>query len=663
MRKFIAVLSAALIVALGGVIGFASPAFAHHNTITGSVACGDSPNTWTVTWTVVNSENLRETITGSNRAVIREGSEIGNRGTLTRSETVTSPSAITLTLSGKWTNGNTSTNSGSVPKSAFRTDCWDDGESKKISFCHNGNYITTSVNAFYNAGHINSSAGHENDIYPAGSFIKNGQTVSWPAKGDQSALREGCVPPPPPDACPSLPGDQPDGFDCDGPAPERDTKSVTGQADCSSLTVTSWTEERTREPKFVDGKWVMGDWSEWTKVEGSETTKDANGSQCDFYIETSHTSDCGTATVTLVNHSPWVYPVSFRVDGGEWTYGATVNNMGSAPNHQSNSKTFTFPEDSGTHTVEYVVNAGTESDLYRGKPVGQITTINVESNCQDDVAQVTVPTVTKSEQCGVDDVLNVPENTESVTYETNWKSDSVVEIKARAKDGYVFDNGKKLRQWTFTVRTVENGLINKCADEPVPATVTKSEECGVDDVLNVPEDTDQVAYEVNDKGSGVWEVKARAKKGYEFENGKTVRQWTLNVNTVANGGIEPCPTKPDGYENTDSSEKCDNGDLVTTETKTVGTPVLGENGEWSIEETSTSSKSVEKDAEQCASEEPPTDDGDDNPPHKDGNKPQASPKGGEQVLPNTGGPNALVGILAALMVGLGGFLLFRNRRA
>ena len=76
----------------------------------------------------------------------------------------------------------------------------DTPDSDKISFCHNDNnlhLITTSKNAFYNAGHTNlNDSAHTGDVYPAGSIVKQGQTYSWAARGDQSLLLTDCKPQP-----------------------------------------------------------------------------------------------------------------------------------------------------------------------------------------------------------------------------------------------------------------------------------------------------------------------------------------------------------------------------------------------------------------------------------------------------------------------------------
>lgn len=82
------------------------------------------------------------------------------------------------------------------------TDCPDEGPEEDpagpITFCHwvpgegetkeGYNLITTDEHVFYTAGHLD----HEDDIYPSGSFTKDGETYSWEAQGDQSLITTGC---------------------------------------------------------------------------------------------------------------------------------------------------------------------------------------------------------------------------------------------------------------------------------------------------------------------------------------------------------------------------------------------------------------------------------------------------------------------------------------
>ncbi|SFB27553.1 hypothetical protein SAMN05192575_106127 [Nocardioides alpinus] len=114
-----------LVVAVGfAVVGIAGAASAHHNTISGKVACASSGG-WAVTWTVVNSEQITETITSSNRGVVAVGTQLGARQTKTFTETVTTRpgSPLTLTLGARWSNNTTANNSGSIPVVEFKDDC------------------------------------------------------------------------------------------------------------------------------------------------------------------------------------------------------------------------------------------------------------------------------------------------------------------------------------------------------------------------------------------------------------------------------------------------------------------------------------------------------------------------------------------------------------
>lgn len=90
-----------------------------------------------------------------------------------------------------WANGTPGTDSIGANFGAVNCGPPDDGDTKKIAYCHaTGSttnpyvFIETSVNAFFQAGHID----HPNDIWPAFSYTKNGQMYNVPAQGDQSLL-------------------------------------------------------------------------------------------------------------------------------------------------------------------------------------------------------------------------------------------------------------------------------------------------------------------------------------------------------------------------------------------------------------------------------------------------------------------------------------------
>ncbi|NPD07022.1 hypothetical protein HN031_20295 [Nocardioides sp. zg-1308] len=114
-----------LVLAVGfAVVGIAGAASAHHNTITGSVACKTGGG-WTVTWTVTNSETVTETITASNRSVVPVGTKLTSTQTAKFTETVTSKPTgdVTLRLDARWDNGNTNTSYGTIPVYKFTDNC------------------------------------------------------------------------------------------------------------------------------------------------------------------------------------------------------------------------------------------------------------------------------------------------------------------------------------------------------------------------------------------------------------------------------------------------------------------------------------------------------------------------------------------------------------
>jgi hypothetical protein len=118
-----------LVLALGfAVVGVAGAASAHHNTVAGTVTCKQGGG-WTVTWKVINSETISETITASNRtSVLPVGTVLTGSQTKTVTETVTTKptAAINLTVTGKWVRDGQniySTNSDVVEVAEFSDGC------------------------------------------------------------------------------------------------------------------------------------------------------------------------------------------------------------------------------------------------------------------------------------------------------------------------------------------------------------------------------------------------------------------------------------------------------------------------------------------------------------------------------------------------------------
>ena len=108
------------------IVGLASPSSAHHNTVVGSVACRTDGG-WAVTWKVTNSESSRaEQIVESNRTTaVPVGTVIaaGQTGSYTEAVTTKPTSDVTLTVKGKWSNGTTAVNSGTIARTAFSDAC------------------------------------------------------------------------------------------------------------------------------------------------------------------------------------------------------------------------------------------------------------------------------------------------------------------------------------------------------------------------------------------------------------------------------------------------------------------------------------------------------------------------------------------------------------
>lgn len=278
----------------------------------------------------------------------------------------------------------------------------DDG---KITICHataseTNPFTKNTVSkwAFYQAGHVD----HAGDIFPAGSVTKGGTTYSWEAQGDQSLLAYD---------------------DCAAPPVDPPTEPV-------------------------------------------------------YELTTSHVAECGTVSISLRNVSPWLYRVLIetetapgvweRVDGtvsGAGIYAAKgvlmVDNRGDAPDDQTGTYAVTFPEDSGTHAVRYKVSSGAEADLYAGLPVGEFTTVTVESDCQPPV----VPEKPKAKK-GVDFRADAICAAEPAT------GDLVTTLEKRAwtRDWVLIDNAWKLGEKAYgDWEVVESASIPwpKCQPDPL----------------------------------------------------------------------------------------------------------------------------------------------------------------------------------------------------
>lgn len=189
-----------------------------------------------------------------------------------------------------------------------------------ITFCHwvpgqgetkeGYNVITTNENAFYMAGHID----HVNDVFPAGSFTKNGETISWNAQGDQSLLiNKDCVKPP----TSVLPPTQPPSADPCGPGnvdwtwTKSDTANDTASVDWTyNDDANSWTAVPVTGYVFSDGQ-PGADPQTMTFTLPAETNTAACTSTVSIPAQPGVTDPCGTGNAT------WNVPTS--ANGLVWT--------------------------------------------------------------------------------------------------------------------------------------------------------------------------------------------------------------------------------------------------------------------------------------------------------------------------------------------------------
>lgn len=133
LRRALAGAAAALLIAAGIVV--LSPALsasAHHNTISVNASCTNF--VWSINWTIVNSEyDKSETITSSSdSSIIAKGDTLAKGAKFTKSEVVSGPVTKTLSITAKWSNGVTSSDSRTIYPDDFKGTC-ERQDSPKVS--------------------------------------------------------------------------------------------------------------------------------------------------------------------------------------------------------------------------------------------------------------------------------------------------------------------------------------------------------------------------------------------------------------------------------------------------------------------------------------------------------------------------------------------------
>lgn len=177
------------------------------------------------------------------------------------------------------------------------------------------------------------------------------------------------------------------------------------------------------------------------------------------------------------------------------------------------------------------------------------TDIGTITACQLDRVVPMDPTVTQPSCTGPgehsDLSVRLPDGPDGVTY--SWDKASHL-VTAKADSTHAFNLSLPAgwtrvddRTATYQVEEHDPGACLVTVT-PTKPTVTTSTGCGIDDTLHVAEDTAKVTYKKSPDGAT---VTATAATGYQFPGGKAKQTWVNGTDytsdTVANGGIEPCP--------------------------------------------------------------------------------------------------------------------------
>lgn len=184
------VLAVAATAALGlglAVVAAAAPASAHANHVSAAVACDTTTGHWVVTWTVHNDYSSADTISRST-----DTTAIPNRGvvqakqTVTYRQTVTTPATETVTITGRWADGYTQTDSGTIDKGQFSTSCGialtPAAPSAKPATCtaDGSLVIPTTAGVQYTGGSDGDGPGsYTIQASPQPGYVLSG-TTSWP---------------------------------------------------------------------------------------------------------------------------------------------------------------------------------------------------------------------------------------------------------------------------------------------------------------------------------------------------------------------------------------------------------------------------------------------------------------------------------------------------
>lgn len=429
----------ALAVMVGVLAGNIQSAFAHHTTIKPTVVCA---NAFTITWDIVNSENISGTAEVTTSAGTLSASNVvlpPNKGTVQVTTTHTQAEAVTLTVKGTWSNGVKNTSTAQVKKRDF-PDCREDTQITVGQDCDSidigSEKDLSNIIVRYEDGHeakFDNLTGLTWSLTvpdPEHGFI----TDVWVKSGNNKQI-----------------GDpRPVHYDSEGvgqhypvtvPQDCEDdvvpVAPVVNNAECGILgTLPNGTEYATtftavavdgvvvKYPLLVNGVptavvaepgvpvgvpagSVVTPWAEDLQGNLLVTFDPITGTDivpCEEpTLEVEHTKSCGVIELTFYNNTPWTYAFEHRladtIPTDEPYYPDNERYIvTSVPAGESRTVTVNFSEDDPNGWVEWRVRLGPESDLF----VPDWQRITTETDCEpNEVDPNPVGTVELSCESGI----------------------------------------------------------------------------------------------------------------------------------------------------------------------------------------------------------------------------------------------------------------------
>ncbi len=514
MRSKILAALSALAIALGMVAFTTTTASAHHNTITATVSCNANYQ-WVVTWSVTNSENDKsETIIySSNTDVVPANTTTLDPGqTRTFQQIVSAKTNLTLTLTGEWTNGVKSQNSGTLSKHEFKNDCTPPTPQDALASatptpasCSSAGGVTFTIQNARWENDTDLTDGSRKAIADDGHLFPNGQkTIMVPYQIPPKLTGDQCKP-----KCITAVWSMPTWINSTTPTWSQ-TLYTSFAAPCGDLTWTppdgcglqfqidSYYDDDTTKALLKGGKLdghnnpkeslVPGGWGKAYKLVKSATncTSAPAASVIDPTCDTagllSLTGEHVTFTVVQDEGPKGTFS---GIAPGIYTVYNTWGDLSSGPYY--GPVTVTAQLDSGYSLpgvgtlVPLTANTAAPSSV-RLAPAGSLgpwpLMVAAPTICPTVVT--VVPEVTFTDKCGVakDAIVGGDDTSEidySISDDRDANGDGLVTVTATAKTGYVFEDGAYTGPWshTFTstpctkVQPIEPGAVDPtCPEEP-----------------------------------------------------------------------------------------------------------------------------------------------------------------------------------------------------